>query len=65
MGKTYYTFPDTDTIYSLSKEDLSVIRSGFRDKYIMDTADKFKSGTLTEEYKITVNSGRKKSINDY
>lgn len=29
MGKTYYTFPDTDTIYSLSKEDLSVIRSGF------------------------------------
>ena len=50
MGKTYYTFPDTDTIYSLSKEDLSVIRSGFRDKYIMDAADKFKSGTLTEEY---------------
>lgn len=49
-GKTYYTFPDTDTIYSLSKEDLSVIRSGFRDKYIMDAADKFKSGTLTEEY---------------
>ena len=50
MGKTYYTFPDTDTIYSLSKEDLSVIRSGFRDQYIMDAADKFKSGTLTEEY---------------
>ena len=61
MGKTYYTFPDTDTIYSLSKEDLSVIRSGFRDKYIMDAADKFKERhSYGRIYKITVNSGRKK-----
>ncbi len=50
MGKTYYTFPDTDTIYSLSKKIYRLSVPVFRDKYIMDAADKFKSGTLTEEY---------------
>lgn len=48
MGKAYYTFPDIDKIAALTKEDLSVIRAGYRDKYIMDAAAKFKSGELSE-----------------
>ncbi|MGN0108232.1 MAG: DNA-3-methyladenine glycosylase family protein [Hominilimicola sp.] len=50
MGNTYYSFPDINTTAALSKEELSVIRSGFRDKYIMDAAQKFKSGELSEEH---------------
>lgn len=50
MGETYYTFPDIATVASLSKDDLAVIRAGFRDKYIMDAAQRFSAGDLTEEY---------------
>lgn len=50
MGNEYYTFPDAETISSLSRDDLSVIRSGFRDKYIFDAAKKFTDGTLCAEY---------------
>ncbi|MCI8405265.1 MAG: DNA glycosylase [Clostridia bacterium] len=50
MGNTYYSFPDIQTTAKLSKEDLSVIRSGFRDKYIMDAAQKFYSGELSDQY---------------
>lgn len=50
MGNTYYSFPDIETTAALTKEDLAVIRSGFRDKYIMDAAQKFKSGELTEKH---------------
>jgi len=49
MGKTYYTFPDIEKTASLTKEDLSVIRAGYRDKYIMDAASKFKNGELSED----------------
>ncbi len=41
MGKEYYTFPTYEKILSLSLDDLSVIKAGFRDKYIMDAANKF------------------------
>lgn len=50
MGNTYYSFPDISTTAGLSKDEISVIRSGFRDKYIMDAAQKFNRGELTEEY---------------
>lgn len=50
MGNIYYSFPDILRTASLSKEDLSVIRAGYRDKYIMDAAEKFKNGALSEEY---------------
>lgn len=50
MGKTYYSFPDIDTVYKLSKEDLSVIRAGYRDKYIMDAAQKFQNGHINDGY---------------
>ncbi|MCC8160666.1 MAG: 8-oxoguanine DNA glycosylase [Oscillospiraceae bacterium] len=50
MGNTYYSFPDISKTASLTKDDLAVIRAGYRDKYIMDAALKFKSGDLSEEY---------------
>lgn len=48
MGKTYYSFPTVERMALLSKEDLSVIRSGFRDKYILDAVSKFHSGVINE-----------------
>lgn len=50
MNNIYYSFPNIKKTASLSKEDLSVIRSGFRDKYIMDAASKFNNGDLSEKY---------------
>lgn len=50
MGNIYYSFPDIIRTASLSREDLSVIRAGYRDKYIMDAAEKFKNGILSVEY---------------
>lgn len=40
MGKTYYAFPSPQRLASLTLEDLSLIRAGFRDKYILDAAKK-------------------------
>lgn len=50
MGNFYYSFPDIDTLSKMSKEDLAPIRAGFRDKYIIDAARKFKSRELSDEY---------------
>lgn len=49
MGSTYFAFPDAKTLASLTREDLSVIRAGFRDKYIIDAAKKFSRGELCED----------------
>lgn len=48
MGKTFYTFPDCKTLSALSVEDLGIIKSGFRDKYIKATADAFASGEISD-----------------
>lgn len=45
-GHIYYKFPTADTLSSLSLSDLSVIRAGFRDKYILAAAKAVKSGQL-------------------
>ncbi len=50
MGNTYYSFPDAETVASLTCADLSVIRAGYRDKYIIDAALKFSNGELSDEY---------------
>lgn len=42
-GKTYYTFPTPEAIAKLSLSDLAVIKAGFRDKYILDCAQKIAS----------------------
>ena len=42
----YYTFPTAEKIAGLTLEDLSVLRSGFRAKYILDAARKVSSGEV-------------------
>ena len=44
-----YTFPSANIIAKLSLEDLSVLRSGFRAKYILDAAKKVSSGEIDLE----------------
>lgn len=63
IGNIYYSFPDILKTASLSKEDLSVIRAGYRDKFIMDAAEKFKNGDLSDEYiKYLSTSDAKKAL---
>lgn len=45
-GKTFYGFPDSDTLAKLSIEDLKHIKAGFRDKYILDAAKKVSNGEI-------------------
>lgn len=42
----YYSFPTAQKIASLTLEDLSVLRSGFRAKYILDAAIKVANGEI-------------------
>lgn len=42
----FYTFPSAEKISKLSLEDLSVIRAGFRGKYILDAAKKVSGGEV-------------------
>ncbi len=42
----YYTFPTADKLASLTLEDLSILRSGFRAKYLLDAAKKVVSGEV-------------------
>lgn len=49
FGEKYdfgYTFPTPQKIATLSLEDLSVLRSGFRAKYILDAAKQVSSGAV-------------------
>ncbi len=45
----FFTFPTAERIAKLSLEDLSVLRSGFRAKYILDAAQKIASGEIDLE----------------
>ncbi len=45
-GRIYYSFPTPEMIASLDLSDLSVIRAGFRDKYILDCARNVASGAI-------------------
>ena len=45
----YYTFPTAEKIAGLTLDDLSVLRSGFRAKYILDAANKVASGDVRLE----------------
>lgn len=42
----YYTFPTAEKLASLTLEDLAVLRSGFRAKYILDAARQVASGEI-------------------
>jgi len=45
-GRTFYTFPTIDRLSGVSVDELSVIRSGFRAKYIRDAIDKINTGVV-------------------
>jgi len=45
-GERYYSFPSADIISKLSLEDIDIIKSGFRGKYILDAANKVNSGEI-------------------
>ncbi len=42
----YYSFPTAEKIAKLTLDDLAVLRSGFRAKYILDAAQKVSSGEV-------------------
>lgn len=46
LGNGDYSFPDAERIAKCTVEDLSVLRSGFRAKYIIDAAQKVASGEV-------------------
>ncbi len=45
-----YSFPSAEAILSVGKEGLASIKCGFRDKYILDAAQKVASGEIDLEY---------------
>lgn len=45
----YYTFPPAENLAELSPEDLAPIRAGFRNKYIIDAAQKVSAGEVDLE----------------
>ncbi len=63
QGSVYYSFPSPERIAQLSLEELSVIRAGFRDKYILDCARKVVSGeTDLEAIKSMTTPEAKKAL---
>ncbi len=48
-GRVYYSFPTAKRLADLDISDLSVIRAGFRDKYILDCALKVSRGEIDVE----------------
>jgi len=59
-GRTFYTFPTLKRMSDISIDDLSVIRSGFRAKYIRDAVDKINAGDvdLDKIKKTDISQGR-------
>lgn len=56
----YYTFPTAEKLAALTLDDLAVLRSGFRAKYILDAAKKVSSGEVSLDLKnIPVDDARK------
>lgn len=48
-GKVFYGFPEAKTLAKLTPEDLAPIKAGFRDKYIIDAAQKVVNGEVDLE----------------
>lgn len=47
-GKTYYAFPDLETLARLKESDLEIIRLGYRNRYLLETAKRLAGGELEE-----------------
>ena len=48
-GREYYEFPTAKRLAELECEDLSELKAGYRDRYIIDAARKFASGEISAE----------------
>ena len=48
-GKVYYDFPSPEKLACLELEDLSELKAGYRDRYIIDAAKKFASGEINSK----------------
>ena len=46
FDNTYYTFPDVDRLKSVTKDELSFLRAGYRDSYIYDAVSKIANGEI-------------------
>jgi len=46
FGNTYYSFPDSDRLSDIKKEDLAFLRAGYRDSYLIDAICKVSSGEV-------------------
>ena len=55
-----FTFPSAERIAALTLDDLAVIKSGFRAKYILDAAQKFSSNQIDVEalYTLPIDEAR-------
>ena len=49
LGTDFYTFPTPEKLASLTLEELGVIKAGFRDKYILNTAKAVMNGQIDLE----------------
>ncbi|MGN0468606.1 MAG: DNA-3-methyladenine glycosylase family protein [Acutalibacteraceae bacterium] len=49
INEKEFSFPSFETLAKLEPDDLSVIRAGFRNKYIIDAARKFASDEINSE----------------
>ena len=60
-GRVYHSFPTADTLAALEPSDLSPIRAGFRDKYIIDCARKVADGRVDLEaiYRMDIETAAK------
>lgn len=48
-GKCYSTFPTPEQVKDLKAEDLSFLKIGYRDRYIMDAIQKVNEGLVSQE----------------
>ena len=49
MDSVFYSFPTPEKLSNLTEEEISVIRSGFRGKYIIAAAKMFQTGEISYE----------------
>ena len=46
FDNTYYAFPDADRLKNVTKEELSFLRAGYRDSYLLDAIKKVTDGEI-------------------
>ena len=49
FNNTYYTFPEIEITKNLKREDLSFLRAGYRDAYLIDAFNKIGNGDVSLE----------------